>query len=271
MESISITDKEFAQIREFIYTKTGISMGEAKKALVSGRLFKRLQYYGLRSFGEYYKLITGGTAPNELQMAIDLLTTNETYFFREEKHFEFLKTLVLPKVRHSGTYRVWSAACSSGEEPYSVAMLLSDCLGGMDFEVLASDISTRVLDKARKGLYPMERVERIPPEYLKRYCLKGTGEYDGMLLVEKNLRSKVRFAQVNLIAPLPDVGQFDLIFLRNVMIYFDMDTKRQVVGQLMKQLKPDGFFFIGHSESLMGVTQKLTMLRPSIYRHAPAQ
>ncbi|SMF95113.1 chemotaxis protein methyltransferase CheR [Methylomagnum ishizawai] len=271
METLSITDKEFAQIRDFIYRKTGIAMGDSKKALVSGRLFKRLQHCGLRNFNEYFALITSGSFPKELQTAIDLLTTNETYFFREEKHFEFLKTQVLPAARRGGTYRVWSAACSSGEEPYSLAMLLADSLGGMEFDILASDISTRVLEKARRGLYPMERVERIPPEYLKRYCLRGTGEYDGMLLIEKQLRAKVRFEQVNLIAPMPDVGQFDLIFLRNVMIYFDMETKRQVVGQLLKALKPRGYFFIGHSESLMGVTDKLTMLRPSIYRHASAE
>ncbi len=268
MEPITLTDNEFAQIRDFIYRKTGISLGDGKKALVSGRLHKRLQYLGLPSFSEYFHLITDGMDPGELQMAIDLLTTNETYFFREEKHFEFIKGVVLPGLRRPISFRAWSAACSSGEEAYSLAMLLSDCLGAADWEIFGSDISTRVLEKARNGLYPLERVDRIPPNYLKRYCLKGTGEYSGMLLVDKQLRAKVRFAQINLISPLPELGRFDLIFLRNVMIYFDVETKRRVVEQLVKVLKPGGYLLIGHSESLLGVTQKLTMLRPSIYRYA---
>jgi chemotaxis protein methyltransferase CheR len=269
MDSVTLNDREFAQIRDFMYRRTGISMGDGKKALVSGRLHKRIQHYGLRSFMEYFQFITSGSEPAELQLAIDLLTTNETYFFREEKHFEYIKTQILPGLRAYAPFRVWSAACSSGEEPYSLAMLLADRMPpGSDWDVVASDISTRVLERARGGLYPMERVDRIPADYLKRYCLKGTGDYEGMLLVAKSLRDKVRFAQVNLVAPLPEVGPFDLILLRNVMIYFDNDTKRQVVERLLKVLKPDGHLFIGHSESLMGITRKVAMLRPSIYRHA---
>lgn len=268
MEPIALTDKEFAQIQDFIYRRAGIALSDGKKALVAGRLTKRLNHYHLHSFTEYLQLITGGGAPGELQLAIDLLTTNETYFFREEKHFEYLRDEILKGKRPSYPFRVWSAASSSGEEAYSVAMLLADVLGGAGWEVFGSDISVRVLERARNGLYPLERVDRIPGDYLKRFCLKGVGDYDGMLLIDKSLRERVRFEQVNLITPLPDVGRFDVIFLRNVMIYFDADTKRRVVEQLLKVLKPDGHLFIGLSESLMGITQKVTMIRPSIYRHA---
>jgi chemotaxis protein methyltransferase CheR len=263
-----LTDQEFTQFQRFIYDSAGITMSSAKKALVSGRLAKRVQQYRLNSYGEYFRLLASGSAATEVQMAIDLLTTNETYFFREPKHFDFLREQALSAHKRGQTFRVWSAASSSGEEAYSIAMLLADCLGDEPWEVIGSDISTRVLARARIGHYPMERARNIPQEYLKRFCLKGTGPHQGTLLIERNLRSRVQFQQVNLNAPMPQLGSFDVIFLRNVMIYFNGDTKQQVVARVLSLLKPNGHFFIGHSESLHGITEAVQPLVPSIYRKA---
>lgn len=267
-EGLPLTDREFEQFREFIYRNAGIALSPAKKALVVGRLSKRLKHHGLTSFSEYFRLLSSSGAQLEVQMAIDLLTTNETYFFREEKHFEYLSDVILKSRRRDRPFRVWSAACSSGEETYSIAMVLADQMGGGAWEIFGSDISTKVLERARSGLYAMERAGRIPADYLKRFCLKGSGAYDGSFLIERSLRERISFAQVNLITPLPDLGKFDLVFLRNVMIYFDADTKRRVVEQIVRLMQPDGYLFIGHSESLMGITQVVSMLRPSIYRRA---
>ena len=201
-----------------------------------------------------------------MQTAVDLLTTNETYFFREPKHFDLLRKVATLARGRSEAFRVWSAASSSGEEAYSIAMVLEDCLPGQAWEIVGSDISTRVLDKARGGHYPMERAANIPKEYLKRFCLRGTGAQEGTLLIERGLRERVRFMQVNLNEPLPKLGMFDVVFLRNVMIYFNNETKQQIVGRILPTLKPGGHFCIGHSESLNGISDAVQALAPSIYR-----
>lgn len=266
MSIATINDKEFSQFQNLIYKAAGISLSLAKKPLVSGRLAKRLRERQLTSYGDYFKLLTSGHDPAEFQMAVDLLTTNETYFFRESKHFDFMRHQVLPNHKKGKPFRVWSAASSSGQEAYTVAMVLADCLGDQPWEVVASDISTQVLERARTGNYPMEQARHIPKDYLNRYCLKGTGSKEGTFLVERSLRSRVSFRQVNLNATLPKLGEFDLVFLRNVMIYFDEDTKRQVVRRIMGQLKSEGHLLIGHSESLNGIVDELKQLMPSVYR-----
>lgn len=261
----TITDQEFNRFQRFIYDAAGISMASSKKALVSGRLSKRLQARQLKSFTEYFNLLSSGQAKDEVQTAIDLLTTNETYFFREPKHFELLKSLAQAH-KPGQPFRVWSAASSTGEEAYSMAMVLADTLGNSPWEILGSDISTRVLQRARAGHFPMERARNIPQPYLKRYCLKGFDEQEGTMLVEKSLRQRVRFFQANLNEALPQLGMFDVIFLRNVMIYFNGDTKRQVVARVISMLKPGGYFCIGHSESLNDISDALVPVAPSIYR-----
>jgi chemotaxis protein methyltransferase CheR len=266
MSTINISDQEFSQFQQLIHQLAGIHLSSSKKALVSGRLAKRLNQHRLGSYAEYFKLLTGSQDKGELQMAVDLLTTNETYFFREPKHFDFLRHRILSGHKPGRPFRVWSAACSSGEEPYSIAMVLADLLGDSPWEVVASDISTRVLDKARNGHYPLERTSGIAREHLSRYCLKGVGAQHGTLLVERGLRSRVSFKQVNLNQPLPALGEFDLIFLRNVMIYFDLETKRQVVQRMLPLLRSGGHFLIGHSESLNGVVDSLQTIAPAIYR-----
>lgn len=261
----AITDQEFNRFQRFIFEAAGISMASSKKALVSGRLSKRLQVRQLKSFTEYFNLLSSGQAREEVQTAIDLLTTNETYFFREPKHFELLKKLAQSH-KSSQPFRVWSAASSTGEEAYSMAMVLADALDHSPWEILGSDISTRVLQRARAGHFPMERARNIPQPYLKRFCLKGMDEQDGTMLVERALRQRVRFIQANLNEALPQLGMFDVIFLRNVMIYFNGDTKRQVVARVISMLKPGGYFCIGHSESLNDICDALVPVAPSIYR-----
>jgi chemotaxis protein methyltransferase CheR len=272
MGTENITDREFNQFQRFIYDAAGIALSPAKKALVSGRLAKRLQQYRLGSYGEYFNLLDSGAAPSEVQVAVDLLTTNETYFFREPSHFDLLRELATAhraatqRTQRAQPFRVWSAAASSGEEAYSVAMVLADCMPDMSWEVTGSDISTRVLQRARSGHYQLERTTHIPVDYLRRFCLRGIDEQKGTLLVQRSLRQRVQFTQINLNAALPQLGAFDVIFLRNVLIYFDGDTKRQVVGRVLSALKPGGHFFIGHSESLNDITDAVQPLMPSIYR-----
>jgi chemotaxis protein methyltransferase CheR len=245
-------------------------MSDSKKALVSGRLAKRVQHFGLPSYDAYFRLLTDGAHKDEVQLAVDLLTTNETYFFREERHFELLREAAVsarPDLHAGAPFRVWSAACSSGEEPYSIAMVLADVLGAAPWEVMASDISTRVLQRARTAHYPMERAAHVPQDYLRRFCLKGIRDQQGTLLVDRTLRERVQFRQVNLNTTLPgDLGTFDVVFLRNVMIYFNGDTKRQVVKRVLGRIKPEGHLFIGHSESLQEMSDMLRPVIPSVYR-----
>ena len=262
----ALSDADFLRIQAFMYRHAGINLSPAKKALVSGRLQKRLRQRGLNGYGEYFRLVESGREPAETQVAVDLLTTNETYFFRELKHFEFLRDKVLPRLEPGRPCRVWSAACSSGEEPYSIAMLLADRLGSRPWEVLASDISSRVLATARTGHYPMSRGELIPKPYYSRFCLKGVGRQEGTFLVDKTLRARVRFFTANLNQALPKLGEFDVIFLRNVMIYFDAATKLEVVRRLTPLLTVGGYLFTGHSESLHGMDIDLKQVQPAIYR-----
>lgn len=266
MHPRTLNDQEFTQFQKLIYDIAGISLSTAKKPLVSGRLAKRLKHHGVESYGDYFRILQKDAQHGELQIAVDLLTTNETYFFREHKHFDFLRDQVLPHYRPGRPFRVWSAACSSGQEPYTLAMVLADSLGDAPWEILASDISTRVLDRARTGQYALEQAEKVPRHYLSRYCLKGVGPQDGTFIVDRALRSRIKFSQINLNQSLPNVGEFDVIFLRNVMIYFNTSTKRQVVQRLTGQLRKDGYLIIGHSESLNGVVDHLPVVQPSIYR-----
>lgn len=263
----SITDAEFAQFQALIYRIAGINLSGAKKLLLMGRLGRRLKHHHLDSYGEYFRLVTGATGADELQIMVDMLTTNETYFFREEKHFHFLSQQVLAQHPPGHTFDIWSAACSTGEEVYTLSMVLAERFGlQAPWSITGSDISTQVLAAAERGLYPMERARDMPTEYMKKYCLKGVREHAGSFLIDQPLRQHVRFRQVNLNAALSNIGTFDVIFLRNVMIYFDLETKRQVVTRLIQQLKSGGHFIVGHAESLNGITEALQSVQPTIYR-----
>lgn len=262
----SISDQEFAHFQRFIFEQAGITLADSKKMLVSSRLGGRVQHHALASFAQYFRLLNSGESPAEVQIAIDLLTTNETYFFREPRHFEFLEKQLAAMPARQQPLRIWSAAGSTGEEAYSIAMLLEDRYQGRPWEILASDISTRVLDRARAGHYPMERARHVPRAYLQRFCLKGTGKQRDTLLVDRTLRSKVSFMQINLNDRLPAIGTFDFVFLRNVLIYFSVQTKREVVARALSVLQPGGWLFIGHSENLNGINEDVKPAAPSIYR-----
>ncbi len=262
----NLSDREFHEFQQFAKRHAGIHLAPAKKALVCGRLAKRLRHHGLESYGDYLALLRDGRQTGETQIALDLLTTNETHFFREPKHFELLHQHARAATKPGASFRVWSAACSSGEEPYTIAMVLDEALGAGTWEVLASDLSIRVLQRAQRGHYDLARAKSIPPRYLRACCERGVGNQEGSFRIDPRIQGRVRFRQINLNETLPQVGSFECIFLRNVMIYFDLPTKQQVVRRLLTTLRPGGLFLVGHSESLNGVVDGLHCLRPSVYR-----
>ena len=257
---------EFNWIRDYLYKHAGIVLNDNKKALVCGRLERRLRYHGISSYTQYFKMLGKPGFEQETTMAIDLLTTNETYFFREHKHFDFLKEHFFTTHPAAKPWRFWSAASSSGEEAYTLAMVADECSKSNQWEIVGTYISNLVLEKARKGLYPLNAIEKIPPHYLKKYCLKGQREYDGFILIDDVLRRRVKFLYANLIEDLPELGKFEVIFLRNVMIYFDMPTKQKLLTRIQDYLRPDGYLIISHSETLNGIQSDLKMVSPSVYR-----
>ena len=262
----ALTDGEFQRFRALVHEQTGITLSDLKKALVMSRLGSRLRARKIPSFSEYYRILKDPSEGDELQAAIDLITTNETSFFREPAHFEFLKRHVRSLRPLPVPFRVWSAASSSGEEAYTLAMVLSDCMGHSEWEILGTDISTRVLERARRALYPMERSKTIPKDYLTKYCLKGSGKHEGMFLIDRPVRERATFRQVNLCQPLPDVGIFHVVFLRNVLIYFAPAEKRLVVETIARRMKPGGILMIGHSETLAGISDRFQPIQPTVYR-----
>jgi len=266
---VALGDSEFARIRDLLFRRSGIALSDNKKALVTGRLQRRLSALGLPSYNAYLQYIGKPENQPELDRAIDLLTTNETYFWREPAHFRLAEDVARKCVAEGRELRIWSAACSSGEEVYTLAMVLQNLVdrgAPLRWQILGSDISERMLEKAVKGHYPLDRAQQLPPELLKRYCLRGTGTQDGTLLVGREVRANIRFAQINLIEALPDVGQFDMIFLRNVLIYFEMDTKRQVVAALCQHLRRGGVLCVGLAESLNGMLSGLAPVAPGAHR-----
>ena len=243
---------------------SGIRLVAAKKSLVEGRLQKLALERGVSSLDAYVDEVLSGRDPDEFTRLVDKLTTNETYFFREPEHFDVLAEFV-DQTAPGQPVRVWSAASSSGEEAYSIAMLLHDRLGDAPCEVLGTDLSTDVLRRARRGLYPVDRARQLPRHFLKRYCLRGTGDYEGQLLIERGLRQRVLFAAANLMEPLPEIGRFDVIFLRNVLIYFENDAKRSIVQRVLQRLNPGGLLLTGHAESLNNLGLPIRARQPAVY------
>jgi len=261
-----LTDKEFSKFQQFMMAEAGVSLPAGKQSLVAGRLMKRLRYYGLKNFNDYLLLIDGRGNEQERQETIDLLTTHETYFFREDAHFNFLSEVVSASFTNK-PLRIWSAACSTGQEPYSISMILSEFKReASSWELLASDISESSLAEAKRGIYLDKQMQSLPNTYLKKYCLKGVRSQEGKYTVTKALRNKIDFRKINLNEGFSKVGRFDFIFLRNVMIYFDLETKRKIVKKLVKQLNPGGYLLVGHSETLNSVNSDISYVRPSIYR-----
>jgi chemotaxis protein methyltransferase CheR len=269
LDTVQISTGEFDWICSFLLERSGIQLKRGKEALVVGRLSRRLRHHGLETFADYIRLLSQDPAGREARITVDLLTTNETYFFREHQHLDMLPQLLQSLNRPSGAMiRVWSAASSTGEEAYSIALTLADHLGTKPWEIVGTDISGRVLDVARRGLYPLDAAERIPERLLRAYCLKGRDEHDGFFTLQSSLRSRVQFQPANLIGPLPDLGTFDVVFLRNVMIYFSDETKTQLLCQLAKLVRPGGYLLIGRAESIASLDTPFIPVSPSVYRIA---
>lgn len=271
---MDITNREFALFQSFIHRRTGIHLPEAKKALVVARLSRRLRTLGLPSFTAYFERVEHDA--EEQTVMLDSICTNETRFFREPRQFEFLELMVLPEWRRRGEeglvpkrIRAWSAACSTGEEPYSLAMLLRahfPAESGWTVEILASDISTKVLAAAREGVWPIDRAQDIPPEYRRAYMLRGVRAEEGKMRAQPAVRSLIEFRRLNLNDDAYAVdGPFDLIFCRNVLIYFDRETKAAVIERLARHLSPTGILFLGHSETLHGAAHALKHIGPTAY------
>lgn len=260
----TLGEREFHKLQRLMADASGISLADNKRSLVAGRLLRRLRVLGLPGYGDYLSLLEDPAQLEERRLVIDLLTTNETYFFREPQHFDFLANWLPTR---QGSLRLWSAACSSGEEAYSLAMVLAEHAGRRDWSILASDLSRLVLTKASNAIYPMNEAENLPAGWLQRHCRRGIGEYAGQFRICNELRSRVATREINLMRPLPeDIGQFDLIFLRNVLIYFAPEEKQAIVSRLLASLRSDGLLFIGHAESLHGLDLPLCVVAPSVYR-----
>lgn len=262
----SPSEAEFALFRKLFDQTIGLHLADHKRLLLQGRLGKRLRDLGLANFRQYYELLAHGGDSEEFQRAIDLITTHETSFFRESHHFQILSRDIANGGNPTRPLTVWSAACSTGEEPWSIAMVLHDCLGPTGWRLVASDVSQEVVTKASRGLYRMDRISGIPENYLKAYCLKGTKAWVGTMLIQSTLRSAVEFRTINLLSIPPDLSQLDVVFLRNVIIYFDPPTKRRILQEVAGRLKPGGWLFVGHSESLAGLDLPVVQIRPSVYR-----
>ena len=277
--TISLTEKEFSLFRELIYKEAGISLGNGKQQLVESRLSKRLRLCNLTSFTQYYKYLNENDRNGEERLKmINALTTNKTDFFREQHHFDYLKSTVFPmleqKARETGErkIRIWSAACSTGEEPYTLGMTVLDYFGptafhGWDIRILASDVDTDVLNHAQKGVYAADRVSDVPPEILKRHFLKTSKDPEAPVQIRPELQELITFRRINFIEPQwPINTYFDIIFCRNVMIYFDEATQDRLLSRFADQLVPRGHLFIGHSESILRLDQIYASLGTTMYR-----
>ncbi len=261
-----LKDGDFRRIQKFLYDLSGIHLAEAKRSLITSRLSGRLRELSLSSFREYFDVAMSPEGSSEGTLMVNALTTNETYFFREPEHFKFLQKL-LTENKSKASWRIWSGASSSGEEIYTIAMVMADVFGlKRDWIVKGTDLSTKVLKMAAQGHYPLERNEGIAIERLKKYCLKGVSDQQGTFLIDPNLRQHCEFSQQNLMESCDRLGMFDVVFLRNVMIYFDGESKQRVLNNTLRQLKSGGYFLISHTESLMNTQHTLTQISPSIYR-----
>jgi chemotaxis protein methyltransferase CheR len=269
---MELHEHTYRKITTLMHEAVGLSFAESKRPLVSSRLSPRIQRLGLTGFDEYLELLSQAQDGGEFQVAIDLLTTNETYFFREPAHFELLeREISQAKIRAPA---IWSAASSFGDEAFSVAMLLADLQQqgrvGPDWSILATDISDRVLQSAVQAIYPEDRLRHVSPARLRRHVLRGEGESAGTVQMNPRLRERVRFGQLNLCSAIEDLGPFDAVFLRNVLIYFDPPTKSAVVDRVLSQLRPGGLFFIGTAEGRVPCKTPLTSLAPGAFRKAAA-
>lgn len=270
-------DRDYEFIRGLVYTHSRINLGADKKELVSARLGKRLRATNLTTITDYCHYLQGPKAGEELPHLIDVISTNHTYFFRENAHFDFLSQTILPEMVKARTaarwprLNMWSAACSSGEEPYTLALLLEQFFGQQavkwPWQIDATDISNPILQKAREGVYKDDAVAKIPVAMQRTFFQQGTGAEAGTYRVKPALKEHIRFRQLNLLGPsIPFTEPFQIIFCRNVMIYFDRATQEELVSRLTRLLVPGGYLLVGHSESLTSIKHTLETVRPAVYR-----
>ncbi len=271
MNTFELKSSDFEKISRLVYEQCGIHLHEGKKELVKARLSKRLRAGNYVSFSDYYRYVTTQEGQDELIAMIDSISTNLTSFFREESHFVRLRQIITALIEKAGhrkiTFRVWSAGCSTGEEPYTLAITIREAAGQYPFDasILATDISTKVLRIAETGVYARDRVKSIAVPFLKKYFQMGTGKSEGHVRVKNDLKSIVSFQRFNLMESFPSQNQFDVIFCRNVMIYFDKKTQNILVNKFYETLKSGGYFFVGHSESLTGLKHPFNYVEPSVY------
>jgi chemotaxis protein methyltransferase CheR len=264
-----INPAQFAYISRLVYRESGISLKPGKETLVCARLSRRIRQLGLNSFDEYLRALDSGASAGEVAEMVDAITTNQTSFFRESEHFKYLKTDILKLLAsRAEPIRFWSAGCSTGEEPYSLAVLIRECVPNIDqrdWRILATDISARVLAQARQGVFRPESLTALSESLAVRYFTPAH-DRPGFWRLSENVRRLVQFARLNLIGDWPLRGPFDVIFCRNVMIYFDRPVRNALVRRFSALLKPGGHLFIGHSESLANSSGELSLVQPAIYR-----
>lgn len=273
---MTISDQEFRLFQDLVKVHTGIALTEHKRNLVCSRLGKRLRALGLPSFRKYYEYLSAEAGQVELEHFVNAITTNKTDFYREKPHFDFLERELVPawKARATRTgerrIRIWSAGCSTGEEPYTIAITLRKAIENLlawDVRILASDIDTEVLARAAQGIYSADRIGEIPKSIVERHFLQGTGVHDGLVQVTPEIKKLITFRRINLQdAQWPVQALFDCIFCRNVIIYFDKPTQRRLMERFAGYLKDDGHLFLGHSESLYGMSDRFIFLRNTIHR-----
>ncbi|MDR5866903.1 CheR family methyltransferase [Halomonas koreensis] len=266
---LELTNADFARIRELIYQRAGIVLAEHKREMVYSRLAKRLRHHGMTRFSDYLARLERQPDAREWEAFTNALTTNLTAFFRESHHFPLLASHVQGV---TGPVRVWSAAASTGEEPYSIAMTLTEALGSRasQAEVVATDIDTEALDKARAGVYSMEQIHKLDEARIKRFFQRGRGRHEGLARVRPELKAMIDFQSLNLLAPSWSIkGPFDAIFCRNVMIYFDKDTQARILERFAPLLKPDGLLFAGHSENFSYTTDAFRLRGQTVYVRQP--
>lgn len=266
--SLKLSPKQFDKISRVVYQISGIDLHEGKEELVKARLLKRLRHLKLANFDHYLKYIANDKSGAEIRTMVDVLTTNKTNFFREPEHLYFLRDEIIPSLE-KGPVRIWSAGCSSGEEPYSIAITLCEAIpdiGRRDIKILATDISDRMMEKARKGLYNEDAFDGVPHQLKNKYFERIRSGSDHKYQVINQLQNMVRFAKLNLMEAWPMKGPFEVIFCRNVMIYFDKQTQETLVRRFWSLLREGGHLLVGHSESLNFLAHDFRYIKPAVYQ-----